>query len=135
MRAHILLLIILCMTGNALQSAEEKLKAPQLIVIKDEKSFEVHFKDQVSKQMMPQILSAKAESLEQALPLIGNEAHVIFPFRFMTAYKEWFLFSDGEGLYQAKETDAKDADPISIFYSGYAIKKGTDKLVLFGWCW
>ena len=132
MRRKIILAIFL-MAAFAVHAAEKKQREPQILVIKDENAFEEHFKSQVlSKQMAPQILSKTATSLEQALPLIKAEAKMLAPVVVMTEYKGWFLFSSGEESFQPEKIGF---DPIRIFIKGYAVKKGTAKLVLFGYCW
>lgn len=118
---------------SALNAAEEKPQAPEVIAIKESPAFETHFKDQVlGKQMSPKALSKKAESLEQILPLIETESSIVGPISYMTEYKGWFLFSDGS---RSRRVGNKAVNTLDIFYTGYAIKKGTDKLVLFGYCW
>ena len=119
-------------TAFVAHAAEEAPKEPRVLVIKDEKSFDEHFKNQVlGKQMAPQVLSKPAKSLEQVVPLIKAEASMLSPIVYMTEYKDWFLFSNGE-FPRSKE---EGRDPIRVFFHGYAIKKGTAKLILFGYCW
>jgi hypothetical protein len=131
MRLHFFLSIVFLL--SALEAAEEKPTLPEVLVIKDSSAFDAQFKDQVlRKQMSPQVLSKKAESLEQALSLIGKESSIVGPISYMTEYKGWFLFSDGS---RSRRSDDKELDVLKVFYSGYAIKKGSDKLVLFGYCW
>ena len=120
-------------TAFVVHAAEEAPKEPRVLVIKDEKSFDEHFKNQVlGKQMAPQVLSKPAKSLEQVVPLIKAEASMLSPMVYMTEYKDWFLFSDGATVPQSK---VDGLDPIRVFFHGYAIKKGTAKLILFGYCW
>ena len=127
------LFVVLLVTGCAAHSAEEQAKAPDVVEIKESPEFEVHFKSQIlAKQMSPKILSKPAESLQQILPLVRSESSMIGPIFFMTEYKGWFLFSDGSRIRRANN---KDFNSIDAFMTGYAIKKGTNKLVLFGYCW
>lgn len=128
MRRRFLFSMTLLLATFAVRSAEE-VKAPQIVVIKDEKAFQAHFKGQVlGKQMSPQILSKKSETLEQTLALITAEARVIQRFRYMTEYDGWLLFTDAQ-------TAGNSEEPTALFDRGYAIKKGTNKLVVFGFCW
>ncbi|HLX63846.1 MAG TPA: hypothetical protein VKX17_21420 [Planctomycetota bacterium] len=126
MRIALLLNMCLIVSAFTVDAAESETK-PKVIAVTDEET-QKHFKNLLRKQMAVGELSKNAETLEQTLKLIGGEAAMVPQFKFAAESDGWLFYTNGELAPENGTTK-------EIFQRGYAIKKGTNKLLLFGYCW